>query len=226
MLFAFRNFKRNKMVNLSATSIKYFIPDAEIYCITFFEKTAKEYDSQEPLLPFIYERKVKTKYPNINGKPHDHPEITATSGELNPDTTKFFSEGYNEIWKLLKHREQKVLMLGEDSFFTTGKVLEELKNNEDWFSVAFGEWCCWGYEEKWANATCICFDLKELNHIFPIPEKGPDYIEAHLYHVLCKIPYNKRYVIKHRTFENYHGDGIRTNSSLKIEEELKKAGII
>lgn len=226
MLFAFRNFKRNRMVNLSAISIRHFIPNAEIHCITFYENNPEEYNFQEPLLPFIHEKKVKTKYPNTNGKPHDHPDITATSGQGNPDTTKFFTEGYNEIWKLLRHREEKVLMLGEDCFFTTGAVLKELLDNQNSYAVAFGSWCWWGYEEKWANATCICFDFKLLNGIFPIQEDGPAFIEAHLYNLLTKIPPEYRYCIKHRTFEDYHGDGIRTNSSLVIEQELKKAGII
>lgn len=230
MLFAFRNFKRNKMVNLSATSIRHFVPSAEIYCITFYENDINEYDEQPALLPFIHEKKVKTKYPNTNGKPHDHLDFSATSGQANPESTKYFSEGYNQIWDLLNHRNEKVFMLGEDSFFTTGEVLKEVMNPENFYAVAFGSWCWWGYEEKWANAAFICFDFKIIKEVFPnmfpISEEGPSAIENHLYNLLVKIPSEYRYIIKHRTFENYHGDGIRTNSSVIIEQELKKVGIV
>lgn len=226
MLFAYRNFKRNKMVNLSATSIRHFVPDAKIYCVTFYENSPDEYNDQEPLLPFIEERKVKTKFPNTNGKPHDHPDVHATSGQGSPDTSKYFAEGYNEIWRWLRDKEDKVLMLGEDEFYTTGEVLKDFIDNQDKYWAAFGSWCWWGYEEKWANGTCVCFDLKALDSLFPLDENGPAYVEGLLYHTLCRIPRERRHIIEKRTFENYHGDGMRTNSSEKMAEELRKVGII
>lgn len=242
MIYAFRNFKRNTMLNLTAQSVRHFDPNARIIATTFYEENYDdEYSELEPLLSFIDEFKFKTKYPNTSGRPVDaldqsNGKVGITSGVGNPNNHFFFSEGYNAVWEVLKNdNPKKVLMLGEDHFFTTGAVIQELKENENNFAIAYGSWCWWGYEPKWASGSCVCFDLEILKNIFPLPSPSDIrhgdgqpvyYIEGYLYQILARIPPQFHYIMKNRTFENHHGDGLYTNSSQKIREELQKANII
>ena len=217
MIVVFRNFFRNKMVNLTAKSVRHFIPNAEIYCFSFYKKDPSEYDTQEPLDPSIEEFRIQTKYVSSNSVT-DHIDSTKTSGFQNADNVKYFVEGYNVIVERLKHIREKVLILGEDHFFTTGAVINELLDNE--FDLAYAPWD--SHDD--ANGSVICLKPSEVNHLFPIPENGPC-IEAHLRNQLVlRVPNN--YKIKHRQHANYFGDGKYTNSSVEIEQELKKANII
>jgi hypothetical protein len=222
MIFAFRNFFRNKTVNLTARSIRHFIPDAEIYCVSFYKRDPSEYDSQEPLLDFITEFRQQTKYVNPIDKPTDHEDTTQTSGYANPDNAKYFAEGYNAIWKTFRYTDDKVVMLAEDHFFTTGATLRELEENE--FVLAYAPWD--HPSELDANGSILCMNLMHLDSLFPIPEEG-HMIEHRIWHsVVNNVREDRRYKIKNRRRIDYHGDGMYTNSSVEIENELKKAGIL
>ena len=222
MQIAFRNFFRNRTVNLTARSIRHFLPDVSMICVSFYKHDPAEYNQQEPLLDFIKEFKVPTKYISSNGKPTDHHDSTQTSGWANPDNSKFFTEGYNEIWKILKGSPEKTLMLAEDHFFTTGATLKELVDND--FSLAYAAWD--HPSELDANGSILCMNLLELDYLFPIPEQG-HMIEHRLSEsVIQRVNPERRYKIKNRRRIDYFGDGMYTNSSQEIENELRKANII
>lgn len=217
MIVVFRNFFRNKMVNLTAKSIQHFIRGAEFHCVSFYKESPDEYKSQEPLLPHIKETLVKTKFVSGNDI-QDHEDNSKTSGFQNADNVKYFAEGYNHIIEMFKDTNEKVLILGEDHFFTTGMVLSELYFND--FNLAYAPWD----SDDDANASIICLRPAAVKHLFPIPEYGAP-IERHLRdHLVSKT--NNRYKIQRRKHINYFGDGKYTNSSAEMERELKKARII
>ena len=222
MIIAFRNFFRNKTVNLTAQSIRYFMPDVRMVCVSFYKHSPDEYDTQEKLLDYIEEVRVATKYVNNNGKPPDHADSTQTSGWANPDNAKYFTEGYNQIWKLLRGTDDKVLMLAEDHFFTTGATLKELEEQK--FSLAYAPWD--DPSELDANASIICMNLAHLEALFPIPEEGY-VIEGRIRDfIVTRVKEEYRYKIKNRRRIDYFGDGMYTNSSEEIERELRKANIL
>lgn len=205
------------MVNLSAKSIKHFMPDAEIYCLSLYKHNPSEYDDQEPLLPFIEEFREPTKFVNSNSV-MDHEDSTKTSGFQNADNVKYFVEGYNLILKKFKNFNKKILILAEDHFFTTGAVLNELYVNR--FDLGYAPWD----DNTDANASIICLRPSAVDHLFPMAEYGPP-VERHLREQLVlRVP--NRYMIKNRKHANYFGDGKYTNSSAEIERELIKAGIL
>jgi hypothetical protein len=222
MIVVFRNFRRNKMVNLSATSIKHFMPEIPIYCFTFYRNSMQEYNEQPKLLPFIIEITCNTKYVSKNNN-HDDKDPRKTSGYANPDNGKYFLEGYNLIQNRFKNKDEKVLILAEDHFFTTGKVLKEL--NENAWNVAFAS----GYSrEANANGSILGINPSKVNHLFPLNESAKGTVEYLLTNQLIKKVKTKSnvYQIDNRKWIDYCGDGKYTNSSEEIEEEMKKVGII
>lgn len=218
---AFRNFFRNKMVNLSARSVKHFLPNAEIHCFTLFKETMLEYKDQEKLLPYIVEHRLKTKYVNPNANAvQDHTDSTKTSGYANPDNGLFFAEGFNQIYDYFRGARDSVVILAEDHFFTTGKVLSELIENDYDVAIAPGD------HDHNANGALIAIKPARVADIFPIQEYRVP-IEALIYEtIMTKIPQDRLYRIKNRKWIDYCGDGIYTNSSEEMIGELQKAGII
>lgn len=225
MKVIFRNFFRNTMVNVTAQSVKHFIPDAEFHCITFYKENADEYQHAEPLHDWIKEYKMKTKYVHKTDRPTDSDNIV-TSGYANPDNVLFFTEWYNICYYMFRDVEEKILFLGEDHYFTTGQTLKELVEND--FDVAYAEWdkphVCW-FE---ANASIMCFRPAKVAAGFPIPEiKTGEIIETIMgRHLLYNTPRDRIYRLTTRSGIDYRGDGSYTNSSTFIREELKRVGIL
>lgn len=218
LIFAFRNFKRNKMVNLSATSIRHFIPDAEIYSFTFYADS-NDYLNQEPLQN-IKEIFVQTKYVNTGDVLHDCIDSTKTSGYHNYDNGKYFTEGFNTIYQYFSDRDTPVVMLAEDHFFTTGKVLEELISNN--YTVAYAP-CEYALD---ANAALLTIVPIKVSHLFPLPEQRQAIEGLLREYLITQIEKDSLYAIQHRKWLDYCGDGIYTNSSEEMISELQKAGII
>lgn len=209
------------MVNLTARSVLFFIPKAKIICTSFYKHDINEYDQMEPLLPSIENHFFKTKYINPTNKPHDHIDSTKTSGWANSDNCHFFTEGYNCAFELVKETDEKVLLLAEDHFFTTGKVLNELQQND--FSVAYAPWD----NETDANASILCIRPHRVKHLFPISESPGLMIEHRLRdELISKVDQSELYKIIHRRRINYFGDGFYTNSSYDIRNALIESAII
>lgn len=227
----FRNFFRNKMVNLSATSIKHFLPNADISCVTMYKNDEDEYNNQPPLHDYITEFMMPTKYVNKSKNvTYDHVDNTKTSGYSNPDNGLFFTEGLNVIYNLYKNCDEIVLALAEDHFFTTGATIRELVDND--YDVAFASAGMVWNNPNFANASILAFNPKKVQHAFPLPEVQ-GWIEHLLgYCLIDKIPPPRLYSIQNRKWvstepgPNYCGDGIWTNSSEVMEKAMKEAGII
>lgn len=227
MIILFRNYFRSHMVNLTAISVRHFIPDCTVMCVSLYKHTENEYSKLEPLLPFINNYFRKTKYVNDTGKPQDHVDSEKTAGYAHPDNASYFSEGYNLAYEIVKDIDDKVLLLSEDHFFTTGKVLKELQEND--FSLAYAPWDhpFAATEQKDANASILCFNPKKVSSCFPISEEGGQIVELRIADALTsKIPDNELYKIKNRKQLNYFGDGMYTNSSQDIRNALVEAGIL
>jgi hypothetical protein len=216
----FRNFYRNRMTNLTAKSVKHFLPHADVHCLTLYKESMDEYASQEPLLDFITQFTAKTKY--VSGSNH-HDGPGGTSGCAHPDNGSYFCEGFNLIYDHFRESDQKLLMLAEDHYFTTGAVLKELVEN-DW-DVAFAS----GYEVGLGNANGSILGIvpTKVAHLFPMAETTGTNIEVLIgRELLLRMDPVHIYQIVNRRWVDYCGDGQYTNNSDVIEQDLRNAGII
>ena len=228
-------------------SVRYFLPDAEFYCVSFFKKCKDEYDKEESLDPCIKNTYLQTEYVINENKPTDHSDDRLTSGFANRNNGVVFAEGYNAIYNLFKDSEEKVLILAEDHLFTSGAVLKELVEND--FDVALAPW------DHGYNGSILAFRPSKVHYAFPIDIKNPQpHIEALLLEVFGKPTPARRvdrpleplvdrtavarkfskptpaladhpleiYLIKNRYYLNYFGDGFYTNSSEKIKKAVDK----
>ena len=118
MKIVFRNFFKNECVNQTLRTIRFFMPEVDVYCLSFYKKDCKEYQSQPPLDSSIHNIYRKTN-------------IVVSSSYGNTNNGAIFEEGYNEIYEIFKDYDGKILILAEDHFFTSGKILKEFKENED-----------------------------------------------------------------------------------------------
>jgi hypothetical protein len=145
----------------------------------------------------------------------------------------YFTEGINKIQALTRDSE-KVLILDEDSFFTTGRTIQFLLDNN--FDLACGYWPAppgnaLTYSERppfELNASIIAINSKNVNKLFPIVEKE-EYVEILLGHELFtkvrEISNSIIFELQTRRYTDYGGDGLHTNNIETIKEELTKANI-
>lgn len=199
MKYFLKNFYRNSVANLTIRSIKHFRPDAEIFvmCLT---KPGKTYEGQEELLvPPTHVFYRPTKFFDIG------PSVANIYNNV------FFSEGYNLIYDIVKNMDDKVLLLAEDHFFTTGATLNELE--EASFHVAFAGW------NTGANGSILAIVPSKLKHHFPISE-AKACVEGVLGDWCRKIPHH--HVISTRYELDYHGDGYYANTYDEIVPAIKK----
>lgn len=205
------------MVNLSIKSVKYFIPDAKVICVSLYEHSIEEYRDQPPLEGVDFSFCAETKFKKDNSRPLDFDG--QTSGFGHPLNASFFSEGFNIAISMLKDVEDKVLLLNEDHYFTTGKTLQLLAEND--FTIAYANWD----SPQSVNASIVCLKPNSVAHLFPISEVSTSMVETHLYtEIASKI--KDKYIIPTRYHTNYFGDGNYFNSSQRIAEDLAKAGIL
>jgi len=221
MIVVYKNFFRNRMVNLSKKSVQHFLPNAQFHCISLYKQNMEEYNGQDLLDPDIAETFAKTQIVLQHDKPMDHIIDSMTSGYASPENAAIFSEGYNLIMEKFKDVDEKVLILAEDHFFTTGAVLKELDEN-DW-DLANAPWD----NDNDGNASILGIRPKRMQHLFPIPERSGLIVEHHLArYVIHKVDPARRYIIKNRRHINYFGDGIYTNSSERMKQLMEAAGIL
>lgn len=203
MLFAIKNFNRNEASNLVAISIKHFIPDAEIYLFNLYVDDINLNDIDINLFKKI--ESFQTKY--ILG-----------DGCYSPNNGFYYTEGFNIILDYFKDRDDKLLILDENHFFTNGNTLNELINNN--FDVASSIW-----GEMGPNASCICLDIQKTKNLFPLPEKK-SFIENILQEQLMNKKNLIYYNITNRQSEWYHNDGVWTNDVNVMKTMLKTCNII
>jgi len=216
MLIFFKNFKRTERTLLSIQSIRYWFPTIKIYCLNLYLNSSDEYIAYSDLFKELdvvvfYDKKTY----NFESD---------AGGSINNGF--YFTEGLNKMFNLCNDDDDKVLMLDEDSFFTSGETLKFLIENE--FDLAYGTWPSPNpnkYEQ--INGSIICLKPRVMKNIFPIKECG-EYIEnllgRELYDKCIKMGLR---VIKipTRTYTDYGGDGIHTNDVEIIKKELIKVNI-
>ena len=239
MIVVFRNFYRNKMVNLSARSIKYFYPDMKIYCLSLCKHDMSEYANQEPLLPFIEEFTAQTKYVNKENNNLDDVDTTKTSGFDADDNGAYFTEGYNLIFNRFKTSDEVVLMLAEDHYFTTGQTLKEIVDTTGQWDICYGDADSERAGYLRGNGSILGIVPSKVRHLFPMVEHLHTTIEWMVGNLLLRqLPEDRIHCLSTRKWyvnpngldnngwPDYCGDGLYTNSSEVMIEDLKKAGII
>ncbi len=211
------------------------MPDAKIVVCNLYNNSESEYNDHEKISGADDLFYLQTKYPKTNSLPldasiHDEKDRKGryiTSGFRNSNNPNFFTEGFNIGYEYFKDEKSKVLMLAEDHYFTNGKTLKELNDNE--WDFAYAQL---GLKPHWMNASIIGFIPSKYYNIFPLNVYAhlydSFYIERHLDNVLfSKLDKSfKKYIIQNRKDFDYKGDGQYTNSSDVIELDLKKVGII
>ena len=223
MIVIFRNFFRNRMVNLTATSVKHFLPDSEFHCITLYKNSEDEYDNQPALHEWIKEHKFQTKFVNSDSNvtyESNHPLGYGTSGVGHPDNGKYFVEGYNLVYNMFSGLDEKLLILSEDHFFTTGATIRELLANN--YDVAYAP----TEITHEANGGLLSINPNKVSDFFPLPEAELPVEGLLATHLISKIELTRLHKLSTRVWLDYKGDGLHTNGSDVIEEELKKVGIL
>ncbi len=219
MLVFYRNFLRNKMLNLSIRSLKHFLPNAKVVVCSFYEHSESEYDNQPHLVGVDFSFFKETKFKKDNNRPLDFDGIT--SGFGHPMNASFFSEGFNIAMEMFGSYEEKILLLNEDHYFTTGETLRLLTSND--YTISYANWD----SQTSVNASIVSFIPSKVNHLFPISEVSKSMVEQHFYtNLVAHVPAEERLLIPTRYHIDYKGDGSYCNSSALIEQDLAKAGII
>jgi hypothetical protein len=211
MIFCIKNYHKNINSSLTAKSIKYFGKHHKVFLLNIFK--------DEPNLENI-DYKYFDKIFNFKAKYDFGP------GEGSPANGFYFTEGINHAYQCFKDTEEKIVVLDEDHFFTTGIQIKDLEENE--YDLAWAYWMAPPPEsETDVSGAIISFRPKKVKSLFPLPERM-QFIEHLLkQEFLEKLPSSLiSYKMKFRNHGNYYGDGMFTNDWRVIEKELAKVGIL
>jgi len=235
MIIYLRNYFRNKTLNLTVKSIRHFIPNADIRCLCFYDDHESEYNSFDIIenVNHIFFQKTELKNDTNVNPETDNNEIT--SGSPGKRNLQIFTEGYNSIFEKVRGLNEKVLLLAEDHFFTTGETLKILTQSEyDLAYAQFGTGVRKNKNEKgsyYTNASILSFVHNKVEHLLPLPMSVSSAngcggaIESHLRYCIIDNIENKL-LIKTRHHYNYHGDVTLTNNYKTIEKMMRESGII
>jgi hypothetical protein len=225
MIVFYKNYKRSDRTYLSIQSVRYLFPDMDIRCLFLYEDSPREYadviDKFKELNVTIYFDKKKWNF-------------DASTADGSANNGYYFTEAINKIQFITSDLDDKVLMIDEDTFFTSGETIRFLLNNE--FDLA----CCYWpapltqppyiYERhniNGINGSILCINPKKLSKLFPIREEK-EFIENILaYELVDKSIDNgfKVVEIPTRFYYNYYNDGVHTNSLADIVIFMHKAGL-
>jgi hypothetical protein len=211
MIFCIKNYHKNINSSLTAKSIKHF-GDHKVYLINIHKHDIPDREGLDAsLFDGIYDFKAKYNFG------------TGAGSQVNGF---YFSEGINRAFECFKHTEEKIVVIDEDHFFTTGKQIQDLEENE--YDLAWAYWTAPPPQSDIdVSGAIISFRPASIKNLFPLPERL-QFIEHLLkQELLEKMPSNlKVYKMKYRDYTNYFGDGFFTNDWAEIDAELKKIGII
>ena len=126
MIIFFKNFKRTDRTLLSIQSVRHFFPTIDIRCLTLYLDNEHEYDE--------YTNKFKELGVTVYNDKKKYNFAESAVGSMNNGF--YFTEGINKMFNLSSNHS-KVLMLDEDSFFTTGKTIQFLIDNDFDFAKIF-----------------------------------------------------------------------------------------
>jgi hypothetical protein len=210
MIFCIKNFHKNINSSLTARSIKHF-GDHKVVLINVYKDIIDYTDLDKNIFDKIYNFKAKYDF---------------GPGEGSPANGYYFTEGINHAFNCFKDTNEKIVVLDEDHFFTTGQTIKELEENE--YDLAWAFWISPPPEsDNTVSGAIISFKPKMVESLFPLPERM-QYIEHLLKEeFLEKLPDNlSSYKIKNRHHGNYYGDGFFTNDYNDIFKALKNNNII
>lgn len=229
MIVFYKNYKRTDRVLLSIQSVKHLYPEMDIRCLHLYDDGPAEYDAYTDKFNYLGVQVYLDKKTYNFGNP-------SAAGSAN--NGYYFTEGINKIFQLVSNVSEKVFILDEDQFFTTGATLRFLLDSE--FDLAYSYWGAptdeymqtdpdykFTYPTRptvGINGAFLAIVPTIVSKYFPLPEKY-EYIEILLGHELhdrC-ISDNLRVVnIPTRYNGNYHGDGVHTNDIDVIKTMLTR----
>ena len=192
MKIVYKNFNRYECLKYSIHSAKLFFKEQDIYCVDFY--SGDSYNEENYKKIPLDKSKIFTQKTKYDKYVHEW-------------NSQVFSEGHNKIYELFKNYDGKILSVNEDQFFTTGKTIEDLKENS--FDLAWANW--YWPSENTVNASVICFKPTTCSSLFPFPENR-EYVDALYYrHIIASQPHHglSLYKMRYRVGNDYKGDGIR-----------------
>ena len=217
MVVFYKNFNRTERTLLSISSVRQLFPTLEICCLNLYINDENQYEEYAPVF-----KQLQVKV--FVGKKRYNFTPTANVSKHNG---LYFTEGINKMFELSKnHRYQKVFMLDEDCFFTTGETIRFLLNND--FDLAYGSWPSPqpnGFQQ--INGSSLALNIDSTAQIFPLPERT-QWIENLLgkeLHNRCVELNLKVIKIPTRTYIDFGGDGVHTNNIDEIRMQLRKHGL-
>jgi len=211
MIFCIKNYHKNKNSSLTAKSIKYFGEHHKVYLLNIFKDSIDLEDIDKTVFDGIFNFKAK---------------YDLGSGDGSPVNGFYFTEGINHAQACFKDTEEKIVVLDEDHFFTTGKQIKDLEENE--YDLAWAYWMAPPPQSSIdVSGAIISFRPKRVESLFPLPERL-QFIEHLLkQEFLEKLPSHlKSYKMKFRNHGDYFGDGKFTNDWKVIDYELRRVGIL
>lgn len=225
MIVFFKNYKRTDRTYLSIQSVRHLFPTMDIRCLFLYDESPRDYydvvEKFKELNVTLYYDKKKWNF-----------DSDSAAGSAN--NGYYFTEAINKIQFLTSDIDDKVLIVDEDSFFTTGETIKFLLNTD--LDLACSYWPSpakhkpYIYEKhniNGINGSILCINPKKLNNLFPIREEK-EFIENILAYELvdkCLDSNCKVVEIPTRFYYNYYNDGVHTNSVEDIVTFMHKAGI-
>jgi hypothetical protein len=225
MIVFFKNYKRTDRTYLSVQSVRHLFPTMDIRCLFLYDESPRDYydviEKFKELNVTLYYDKKKWNFDS------DSAEGSANNGY-------YFTEAINKIQFITSDIDDKVLILDEDSFFTTGETIKFLLNTH--LDLACSYWPApltyppYIYEKhniNGINGSILCINPKKLNHMFPIREER-EFIENILAYELVDKSIDSGFKVVEiptRFYYNYYNDGVHTNSLADIVIFMHKAGL-
>jgi hypothetical protein len=225
MIVFFKNYQRSERTYLSIQSVRHLFPDMDIRCLFLYKDSPREYadviDKFKKLGVTCYYDKKRWNF-------------DAASADGSANNGYYFTEAINKIQFLTSDIDDKVLIVDEDTFFTSGETIKSLLNAE--FDLACAYWPSpithpsYIYEKhnvNGINGSILCINPKKLNGLFPIREEK-EFIENILAYELVDKSIDLGYKvieIPTRFYYNYYNDGVHTNAIEDIVIFMHKAGI-
>jgi len=211
MIVCIKNYHKNRNSSLTARSVRHFLPNAKICLFNIYETLTRDgLDTEVFDEMFDFEAKYSGK-------------IWGT-GAGSPSNGLYFTEGINHVFDKFSNTEEKVVILDEDHFFTTGQTLRELESTE--YDLAWAYWFAPDPHPHDMSASVLSFRPQRVASVFPLPERV-QFIETLLRCELHEKLMGQCLIhkISTRHHGDYFGDGIFTNDYQVIERHLENAGI-
>lgn len=211
MIVCIKNYHKNRNSSLTARSVRHFLPNSKICLFNIYENLDRSNLDLEV-------------FDEIHDFPAKYSGRVWGTGAGSPSNGLYFTEGINHVFNTFSDSEEKVVILDEDHFFTSGKTLHELDATE--YDFAWAYWFAPEPHPLDVSASVLSFRPRKVSHAFPLPERV-QFIET-----LLRIELHEKLIgtcnihkISTRNHGDYFGDGQFTNDYRFIEAKLTEAGV-